>query len=164
MKVTDVEKTWSMTGRGNEDTVISAPVQVCSTCTLLFLSLVCLGTVPTGYRLSDINISFHHLHRFVLFSAHREDGVYKMKAAGAFALHAAKEAFLHANLIKENPLKILLNPPHSSVLSLSLLQWFERQISGFARLAISASRAASGPVVIGLHWSGPSQSGKSCCC
>ncbi len=85
----------------------------------MFKGINTRGTVPTGYSLSDINISFHHLHRFVLFSAHCEDGVYKTKAAGAFALHAAKEAFLHVNLIKENPLKILLNPPHSSVLSLS---------------------------------------------
>lgn len=59
------------------------------------------GMVPTGYSLSDINISFHHLRCFVLFSAHCEDAVYKARAAGVIAPSAAKEAFLCINLIKE---------------------------------------------------------------
>lgn len=95
------------------------------------------GMVPTGSSLSDINISFHHLRCFILFSAHCEDAVYKARAAGVSAPNAAKEAFLCINLIKEKkkkpPLKISLNPSLSC--ALSLLQWFERQISGCARLA-----------------------------
>lgn len=63
------------------------------------------GMVPTGYSLSDINISFHHLRCFILFSVHCEDAVYKARAGGVSAPNAAKEAFLCINLIKERKKK-----------------------------------------------------------
>lgn len=106
----------------------------CYFCLFMFKRINTGGMVPTGCSLSDINISFHHLRCFVSFSFHCEDAVYKPRAAGVSAPNAAKEAFLHINLIKR---KKKITKSFSLLCTFSLLQWFERQICGCARLAFS---------------------------
>lgn len=80
---------------------VSLAVYIVILVSFMFKGINTGGMVPAGCSLSDINISFHHLRRFVLFSAHLEDAIYKTRRDGSVCvLHATIKRSFPCTLIR----------------------------------------------------------------